>query len=256
MVVAGPGVVLLALADGRLGLVIAGVALILAGAYLAALVVMRFSAGLVAAADELLHDRPASYADGMARSRGHGRALAGWALITVTIGAVLSVLRGDGDDGAAMAILRLVAAGLAGAAWALISFFTLPVIVLEGLGPIQALKRSAGITKERWGEAAVGGIRVTVRAALWWTLPGVVLLVAGVALAVVLDDTAGIALGVALGVIGLVLLVVGGVLASAARTVFGVALFRYATTDVVVGPFTKDEMDHAVRQKRQRRRAA
>jgi hypothetical protein len=256
VVVIGPGIVVLAVADGNLGLIIAGAAVILVGAYLATFAVLRFSAGLVAAADELLHDRPCTYAEGMARSKGHGRALAGWALITVTVGALLSLLRGDGGDGAAVAVIRLVAAGLVGAAWALISFFTLPLIVLEDLGPVQGLKRSAGIVKDRWGEAAVGGVRVTVRAALWWLLPGIVLLVAGVTLAVVVDTTAGIVAGVVVGVIGMVLLIIGSVLASAARTVFGVALFRYATTNVVVGPFTQDDMDHAVRRKRSGRKAA
>src|SRR5690606_4534657 len=40
-----------------------------------------------------------------------------------------------------------------GLAWAIASYFVLPVIVTENTGPVAALKRSAAIIKKTWGEA-------------------------------------------------------------------------------------------------------
>ena len=43
--------------------------------------------------------------------------------------------------------------GLIGFAWSLATFFVVPVIAYEDVGPIEALKRSGNLMKEKWGES-------------------------------------------------------------------------------------------------------
>ncbi len=251
-----PALVVLALSDGRLPLIVAGVALFLVGIYLAAYAVIRHTAGLVSAADDILHDRETSYEEAMGATGDCRSALRGWAGISCTVGVLLAAIRGDGSDGSlAITIIRMVAAGIVATAWQLITFFALPVIVLERSGAVGAMKRSASIVKDRWGTAVVGTIRITVRAALWFSIPGVILVVAGVVLALTLANAVAIAAGIVLGLAGLTLILVGAVLASAARTVFGVALYRYAIGGPV-GTFTESELEGALRYKGQGKRAA
>src|SRR2546428_10148032 len=49
---------------------------------------------------------------------------------------------------------------LLGAAWTVGTYFVVPVLVVEKLGPVDAFKRSVAIQKKAWGEAAVGSLGV------------------------------------------------------------------------------------------------
>ncbi len=82
---------------------------------------------------------------------------------------------------------------------------------------------------------------------------GVLAVVAGVALASGVGGGAGIAAGALCLVIGAGLIVVGVVLQTAARQVFGVALYRYAADGLAIGPFDEAELVSAVRPKGSKR---
>ena len=60
---------------------------------------------------------------------------------------------------AALGIVGKILGFLGGIAWAIATFFVVPVIVAEGLGPIEALKRSANTIKQVWGTS----VRTTLR---------------------------------------------------------------------------------------------
>ena len=54
-----------------------------------------------------------------------------------------------------------------------------------------------------------------------------------------------IVLGVLAALAGVVLIVVGAVKAATCRTVFGVALYRWATGEGALGPFSEDDLIRA-----------
>lgn len=58
--------------------------------------------------------------------------------------------------------LGRIIAEIAGAAWAIATFFVIPVVALEGTGPFRALQRSAAVVKARWGESATGAATIGV----------------------------------------------------------------------------------------------
>lgn len=61
---------------------------------------------------------------------------------------MLSALRdADGAD----SIVGSILAVLADAAWAVVTFFVVPLLALEGLTPIAAIKRSAGLVSASAG---------------------------------------------------------------------------------------------------------
>ncbi|HLH21578.1 MAG TPA: DUF6159 family protein [Chloroflexota bacterium] len=72
-----------------------------------------------------------------------------YALITATVGLVLrSVERRAGFVGQ-------IVAGLFGAAWAVVTFLVVPVMVVEGQGPFAAIQRSAALLKQTSGEQLI-----------------------------------------------------------------------------------------------------
>jgi len=214
-----------------------------------ACIVARFQGGLVAAADLALKGETSSYQQGMHDSSGHVGALAGWGLINGTVGVLLSSLQsGGGQSGVIGLVLRLVGS-LVSLAWAAITFFVVPVIVFEGVGAVPAIKRSATILKTRWGPAVSGVVRIGLRFVIFLFLPGAALLVAGIYVAMSGEDSATIALGALLVGIAIVLFVVGGIIQSTVRSVFGVALYRFATEGTAIGPFTEDQLVGSMRFK-------
>jgi hypothetical protein len=237
IIVIGPGLYLID--DGEIA---PGAPLVIVGLYLLALVGTYYSVGLAACADMIFHGRDAKFSDGTAVARSRFGKIAGWALVSTVIGTIVGLLQEQG--GIAGAIFgRLLQLG-----WSLITFLAVPVIAIEGTGPIETLKRSAGLFKQRWGEQITGNIAIGGIVFLVGFLPGVALIAVGV----IIWPSVGIA-GAVLVVIGALAICVALLISKALSGIFGVALYRYATDGEVIGGFTQEDLESAVRQKRGRK---
>jgi uncharacterized membrane protein (DUF485 family) len=73
----------------------------------------------------------------------------GWSLVSATVGFLLKMLESRSEK------LGTFVAGLLGLAWSIATFFVVPVIVVEKLGPIDAIRRSGSILRRAWGESFV-----------------------------------------------------------------------------------------------------
>jgi len=206
------------------------------GAYLATLVSTYFAVALAAAAAAVLDGRDASVADGTAVASARLGSIASWALVLTTVNLVLQALRSRAG------ILGNLLLGAATVAWGLATFLVVPIVALEGLGPLAALDRSASLFRQRWGEQLVGTVSIGILFAVLGTLPAVALVFLGLA-------SGSTTLAVTLVVVAVLLLVAAGVLGSAARAVFAVALYRYASGSGGTGPFTESDLESAVARK-------
>jgi hypothetical protein len=235
VVVALPGLYLLDSSS-----TVGGIALVAVGVYGALFVTYYFSVGLAAAADEIFHGREATLADGLRVSRSRVGAIAGWALVSVIVGAAFAAI--EQIRGVGPIVRALLSTG-----WSLITFMAVPVIALEGTGPIETVKRSATLFRSRWagqvtGNATIGGIVF-----LAGVLPA--LLVGGLGVALWASDGNGdeVALGAVLVAIGVVVGILSMLLIRALSGIFGVALYRFATDGDATGGFTTEELQSAVR---------
>jgi hypothetical protein len=142
-------------------------------------------------------------------------------------------------------VLGDIGASLGGAIWSLVTFLVVPVLALEGIGPIDAIKRSAQLFRQRWGQQVTGNVVIGGIATLV-VIVGVGVAVLGFVL-LLGGGTASQAAGVVLMLVGLVVAVGGAVFGGATRGVFGVALYRWVADDRAVGPFTSADLDGAVK---------
>ena len=55
-------------------------------------------------------------------------------------------------------ILGVAVSWLAGAAWTVITWLAVPIIIVEGVGPIEAIKRSSHLLKQTWGENVIAQV--------------------------------------------------------------------------------------------------
>lgn len=232
-IVVGPGLYLID--DGRVAF---GGPLAVIGFYLLAVIGFYFSVGLAAAADMIFHGREATVADGLAVARSRFSQIAGWAALSTAVGLVLSALENQG--GAAGEIVgRLLAVG-----WSLITFLAVPVIALEGTGPIETLKRSSNLFKSRWGQQVTGNIAIGGAVFLFGLLPSIALIGAGI----FVWASASFA-GALLAVLGVIGVAISLLVSKAMTGIFGVALYRYALEGEAVGGFTPEELESAVKTK-------
>jgi hypothetical protein len=235
----GPGLYLLD-KDSLAG----AIPLLVIGVYVLSVVGFYFSVGLAATANMIFNGQQATVADGLAVARANFSQICGWAVLSTAISVLMGVLENQGG------IAGNIAARLVGMAWSLVTFLAVPVIAIEGTGPVETLKRSASIFRQRWGQQITGNIAIGAAVFLIGVLPAVLLIVAGVAL-----WSSASFLGALLVVVGALILAIAMLISRALSGVFGVALYRYALDGQAVGGFTKDELESAVKVKKGKRNA-
>jgi hypothetical protein len=195
-----------------------------------------FNAALVGAADIRLRGGDPTLSDGMRIALSRLPAIIGWALISATVGMVLRAVAERGG------VLGAIAASVAGLAWNLITFLVVPVLVIEGVGPLEAARRSGTLLRRTWGEQVIGNVGVGLVFGL--LIAGVV--AGGVVIAAALASVAPVLGMLALAAI-VAAVVVLGVLASTLGTIFSAALYRYAASGQVGGGFAEDTLRSAFR---------
>ena len=234
-VLALPGVFLVS-SDSDAARVV-GYIMIAAGSFAASFIVIYYNVILAGAANDALQGREPDIDAARATARRNIPQIAGWALVSAIVSLALSVLRDRGG------LVGRIAASMGAAIWGLVTFLVIPVLALEGIGPIEAIKRSSTLTKRRWGQQVTGNLVIGGISGIA-TVLGVVIAVVGVVL--LSGGTAGGAvLGGVLVVLGIVMAVAAAVFGGATRGVFGVALYHFVAEDRAVGPFTVPDLASA-----------
>lgn len=191
-----------------------------------AFVTIFFNAALVHAANDRLQGGDPTLGSGL---RGAGRRVGRilpWALVSATVSIVLRAIE-ERFGG-----LGRFVAGLAGLAWSLVTYLVIPILVLEDIGVVDAVKRSGTLFKETWGE--------NVAAQFGFGLLGFIGSLLGV-VAIVLGVASGGAVGVAAIVIGILWIVFVVVVLASLNGIFQTALYHYAIDGHVPGDFFTEQ---------------
>jgi hypothetical protein len=231
-----PGGVLVS--NDMLALQILGGVLIALGTYLAWFTVIFFNIVLAAAVDDALAGRKPNTAAARAAARSRVRVIAGGALLSVVVSVLHAVSRNRGGAAGTMA------AAIGGTAWSLVTFLVVPVLALEDVGPVEAVKRSAGLVRSRWGEQASGNLIVGGISSLV-ALVAAGVMVIGIAM-LLMGSVAVVAAGVVLVLVGWLVAIGSLVFGSAVKGVFGVALYRFAADGRVSDVFMPNDPQGAV----------
>ena len=206
-------------------------------AYVAlAYVLVFFNAAIVCGADERLRGGDPTLGSALSGAASHAGALLPWAIVTATVTMVLRAIEER------LGFLGTIIAGLVGLAWSLVTFLVIPVLIIERIGAVAAVKRSAQLFKSTWGENMIanGGIGIVSMLAIF----------AGAFVTVPLLYFGGIVAGA-----GVVLFVVWlGVVVCVSQALTGIfqlALYRYAV-DGTVPAFGDEHLQAAFRPRGRR----
>ena len=218
-----------------------GIVLIAIGAYLASFLVIYYNVILASAANDALEGREPDVAAARQIAKNRLPMIAGWALVSALVSLMFAVIRDRGG------FAGRLAASFGAAIWGLVTFLVIPVLALEGIGPIEAIKRSSSLIKGRWGQQVTGNFVIGGISTLVFLLGGGAI-IGGIAL--MASGGAGGIIGGVLVLLGLVITVAAAVFAGATRGVFGVALYHFVAEDRAVGPFTAQELASAAAPRR------
>ncbi len=183
-------------------------------------VIFFFNAALVGAARIRLDGGTPTVADGLRLAASRWQDILGYAAIAATVGLVLRMI-----EERAGFIGRWIV-GLIGVAWTVATFLAVPVLVNERLGPVDAVKRSAGLLRRTWGENLIGNIGI----GLVFGLLFVAWAMLGVGLFTVLATERSLLAMAFAGVVFVLGMLLIGVVQSALQGVYAAALHRYAET--------------------------
>lgn len=179
-----------------------------------------FNAALITCAINRFNGECTNVSTGLRAAADRLPQIFGWALIAATVGVILRAIAERSG------LLGRIVIGLIGFVWAVATYFVVPVIVVQGLGPIDAIKQSAGLIRKTWGEAAISNIGVGF---LGFLLSLAALAPLGVGVMLTLNSSSPMPLivGVAMTI---VLVVAVSLVISTLKVILVAALYRYAST--------------------------
>jgi hypothetical protein len=189
-------------------------------------VIVFFNVALVGVANSRLMGGTWTFRDGIDLAWARKGTILQWALVAATVGVILRTVEER------MGLIGRIIMKLIGVAWTLACYFVVPVLAFEDLTPVEAVKRSAKLFRDTWGEKVVGGFSLSLVFFLL-ALPGLGLWIA----AVILGGVYGMFVGMALMILYFLML---SVLSSAVQGIFNAALYRYACFKQVPSAFSHD----------------
>lgn len=199
-------------------------------------VIVFFNSALVACAMIRFRGGSPTLADGLREAREHVTQIVAWAFFAATVGVLLRMIAER------VGFLGKIVISLLGAAWTVATYFVVPVLVMEKLGPLDALTRSTEIIKKTWGESIVSNVGI----GFVTSLVTILLIVATGGLTVVLAvklSSIGIAITGALLV--LLIIIVSALVSSALSSIALAASYLYATEGKVPLVFADAGLQYA-----------
>ncbi len=188
----------------------------LVAAMILGVIAVFFNGALVAGAHERLTGGDPTVRSAVGRAFARIGGLVPWAIITTTVGLILQALR-DRSGWLGRIVTHMLAM-----AWEVVTFLTVPAIVIDNLGAIAGVKKSASLLRHTWGE--------NIAARVGFGLLGFVLIIPA-AIVAGLFIASGWTVLMAIGIIAAAAWVaVVMVVLTALNAVFQTALYLYATT--------------------------
>jgi len=136
-------------------------------------VIIYFQAAIVACASLRINGENPTVGDGLRAAGARLPLIIGWAVLSATVGLILRIIEDRSEK------FGQIVAGLLGIGWSLASFLVIPILVIEGKGPIAAFKESTLLLKKTWceqllGNFSFGGVFMLLG------IPAILLIVAGI----------------------------------------------------------------------------
>ncbi len=187
---------------------------ILFGFYFANYFVMTFfNAAMVGCAVIRFRGDDPTLSDGFGVAFSRLPQIFAWALLAATVGTILRIIEGRSNR------VGQIISGLLGMIWSVATYLVVPVLVVERVGPLAAVKRSLAVLSKTWGESLVSNFGLGLLEF------GLFLLAAIPAVIGALIAPEALLVGIGISVM---LMIVLALASTAARAILVAAIYEYA----------------------------
>lgn len=174
-----------------------------------------------------------TFSDGIKGASNKMWAIFKWSVISATVGIILRIIADK------FKLAGRIISYVLGAAWNILTFFSLPALITEDIGVIDAFKESASVIRKKWGETII----INFGVGLVFFLIYLLLIVLLVGLIILSPSVFTMIVGTVLLFVTILVL---GTLSSTLSSIFKLAIFMYAKTGVVPQGFSEDVIIGAV----------
>lgn len=192
-----------------------------------------FNTALIACARIRFAGGDPTVADGLRAAMSRLPLIFVWAVVTATVGFILQKAS-EKTDGLASIVF-----GFLGGAWAIASYFVVPILVADRVGPLKAMKTSVSLIRKTWGEAMVAHVGLSVVSVLT-IFPAFILIMIGV---MVLEGAP--ALGIFIIASALLMIALTALVLSTLDAILTSALYVYAVDGKLPEYFDGVDLEHA-----------
>jgi len=199
-------------------------------------IVSFFEAGIYIIAHGRFNGQDLSFGDGMRGALACVPQIFAWSCISATVGVILHAIAERSK------IVGRIVSAILGAAWNILTFFSLPSLVIGKTTVTGSFKESAAAMRKTWGEVVI----VNLGVGAFFMLLVFLGLAAAIGTMVLVPDALVIICVIALTIVYLMLLMV---VSSALGSIFKLALYEYATTGKVPQGFSQELIASAIQKK-------
>jgi hypothetical protein len=192
-------------------------------------IVVFFNSALIHCAMKHFNDEQTSLGDGFQFALSRIGKILSWAIVSATVGTILQIISESGKIGQFIS-------SLIGAAWSILTFFVVPVLIYEDKSVFDSIKSSTNMMKEKWGESLAGNVSFSLIMIL-----GLVVAVGTGFLFGYLHPIVGVTVGAILAILVFTII-------SAAKTVFVAAVYNHVK-GLPIGDFDSDILDSSFMQR-------
>lgn len=185
-------------------------------------VVIFFNAALVDFVVTRMRGGEPTVGGSLKAATAHLPQIAAWSLVSATVGVILQALSSRAG------FLGRIVISLVGVAWALLTYFVVPFVIVERKGAFEAIGASKDLLARTWGQQLVSGLGYGLIGFLL-TLPGIVLVIVAAVGAGAMEGHYWGAWAL-LAVAAVLYIIALGIVMSTLRAIFGTVLFLYART--------------------------
>ena len=190
-----------------------------------------FQAGLLAVVQARFSGQDLTFRDGMRAANGKMGRIFIWSLISATVGVVLRAISEKSK------LIGKIVIALVGAAWNLLTYFSLPALVIGDLSIKESFKESAALIKKTWGETII----INVGAGLFF--------MAHIIAAIFFFGFLGFvfpSIFLVFVILAVIYIIGLSMIYSALNSIFKLALYNYARTGVTPAGFSPELVKNAM----------
>jgi hypothetical protein len=198
-------------------------------------IIYFYQAGMFIIIHGRMNGSDLTFKDGIAGAQEVAGKIFVWSLISATVGVLLRIISDRSK------LVGKIVASLFGAAWNILTYFSLPSLVIGKTSVKDSFRMSADTIRKTWGETFIINIGMGLFLAIFYILITVVSVII-----ILLAPTTAVILSV--GSLFVVSILTLSIISSSLGIVFKVALFEYARTGIIPKGFSPELLQNAIKK--------